>query len=66
MAEMAMNAAEFERSQIGPSDSAESGTSSVPEVPDSKWWAVKDANLGRADYIRQYAEALGRTKSSNP
>jgi hypothetical protein len=46
---MAMNAAEFERSQIGPIDSAESGTSSVPEVPDSKWWAVKDSNLGPAD-----------------
>ena len=30
-----MNAGEFERSEIGPGGYAESGTSSVPEAPDS-------------------------------
>jgi hypothetical protein len=45
--EMAMNATE--ESEIGRGDYAESGTSTVPEVPDSKWWAVKDSNLGPAD-----------------
>jgi hypothetical protein len=49
MSETAMNAAEFRAVGNRAGDYAESGISSVPEVPDFKWWAVKDSNLGPAD-----------------